>query len=99
IIRTYVLYVKTVFSSLDEGCPIFSCIGPVSSVLAAGHSHRLRQHRIAEVDRRALNDRAGFVDHDAKPPVLGEEGQAVPAGIGADSALGKARDPARAHLF
>jgi hypothetical protein len=46
-----------------------------------------------------LNDRAGLVDDDTKPPVFGEEGQAVPAGVGIDPALRKARDPARAHLF
>jgi hypothetical protein len=46
-----------------------------------------------------LNDRTRLVDHDTKPPVCGEEGQAMPAGIGIDPALGKARDPARAHLF
>ena len=50
--------------------------------------HRFWQQRIAEIDRRALNDRAGLVDHDAKPPVFGEEGQAVPAGIGIDPTLG-----------
>ena len=70
-----------------------------SEVSSAGLAHRFRQRRIAEVDRRALNDRAGFVDHDTKPPVFGEEGQAMPAEVGVDPALGKARDPARAHLF
>jgi hypothetical protein len=36
-----------------------------------------------------LNDHAGFVDHDAKPPVSGEEGQATLAGIGLDPAFRK----------
>ena len=39
------------------------------------------------------------VDHDAKAPVCGEEGQAMPAIVGIDPALGKARDLARAHFL
>ena len=76
-----------------------SGLGLIHRVSSTGLARRLRQQQIAEVDRRALNDRTGLVDHDTKAPVCGEEGQAMPAGIGVDPALGKARDPARAHLF
>ena len=62
-------------------------------------AHRFRQRRVSEIERGALNDRARCVDDEAKPPMPGEEGQAVPAAVGLDPALGKARDPACAHLF
>src|SRR5439155_17747236 len=95
-IRTYVLNVKAVSPTRTETVRLscaeqFAC---ARLALVAGLARRFRQQRIAEVDRRALNDRAGFVDHDTKPPVFGEEGQAMPARVGIDPALRKARDPA-----
>ena len=54
--------------------------------------------RIAEVERRALQSRR-LVDHNAKSPVLAEEGQAITAAVVINAALGRAGDLAGAHLL
>ena len=76
-----------------------SGLGTEARVLSAGFVHRTRQQSVAKVQRRALDDRARGVDHDAKAPVFGEEGQAMPAEVRIDAAFGKTRDPARSHAL
>jgi hypothetical protein len=58
---------------------------------------RVRKQKNPEVERRALDDCATVVDHKAKPPMLGEERQAMPAAVRIDASLGKVCDLSRLH--
>ena len=66
----------------------------LSACLAGGNWKR----RVAETERRTLHDRAAVVDDKAKPPMRGEECQAIAAAVRIDPALAKACDPAGLHL-
>lgn len=70
----------------------------IMHALAAGLARRCGQRGVAEIERRALDDRAALIDDKAETAVFREEGQPMSTGIVVDPAFRQRRDLAGSQL-